>query len=143
MTSFLTQEQIDKYNKDGFLVIPDFLPKQGQQSVQVLRDSIGKVISNLDFTESETVFSTTEDKHASNDYFLTSGDKIRFFWEERARKDGKLTCEPELAINKIGHNLHDLEPEFKAVSYDNRVGRICKDLGQEIPLCVQSMYIFK
>jgi len=136
MTSYLTKEQIDKYNEDGFLVIPDFLPKTGEKSVQALRSSIDKVIKNLDFTESETVFSTTEDKHASNDYFLNSGDKIRFFWEERARKEGKLTCPPELAINKIGHNLHDLEPEFEAVSYDSRIGNICKELGMEVPLCV-------
>lgn len=140
---YLTKEQIDKYHEDGFLVIPDFFPKSGANSVEVLRESIAKIISKLDFSESETVFSTTESKHASNDYFLTSGDKIRFFWEERARKEGKLTCAPELAINKIGHNLHDLEPEFEAVSYDKRVGTICKELGMEKPLCVQSMYIFK
>lgn len=59
------------------------------------------------------------------------------------QKDSKLTTSPELAINKIGHNLHDLEPEFQAVSYDKRVAMICKELGMEVPLCMQSMYIFK
>jgi phytanoyl-CoA hydroxylase len=101
-----------------------------------LRAAINKVIKNLDFTESETIFSTTEDKHAADDYFLASGDKIRFFWEERARKNSKLICAPELAINKIGHNLHDLVPEFEAVSYDTRVATICKQLGMAVPLCV-------
>lgn len=43
---------------------------------------------------------------------MGSGDKIRYFWEPKSRKDGKLITSPELAINKIGHNLHDLEPEF-------------------------------
>lgn len=117
-------------------MIPDFFPKSGANSVEVLRSSIAKVISGLDFTESTTIFSTTEDKHAADDYFLSSGGKIRFFWEERARKEGKLTCAPELAINKIGHNLHDLEPEFEAVSYDKRVGLICRDLGMEVPIVV-------
>lgn len=74
---------------------------------------------------------------------MGSGDKIRYFWEPKAKKDGKLITSPELAINKIGHNLHDLEPEFQAVSYDKRVAMICKELGMEVPLCMQSMYIFK
>lgn len=50
---------------------------------------------------------------------------------------------PELSINKIGHNLHDLDTVFQAVSYDMRVSSICKDLGMQRPQCVQSMYIFK
>jgi len=94
-----------------------------------MRKRITEIVDNLDFTESNTAFSTEEDKHASDDYFLTSGDKIRYFWEAKARKEGKLSVKPHLAINKIGHNLHDLEPEFRSVSYDKRVGQICKDLG--------------
>ena len=138
MTSFnkLSDEQVAQYHRDGYLVIEGFLPTTGSQSVEELRATINKVIENLDFTESETIFSTTEDKHAADDYFLASGDKIRFFWEERARKNGQLTCAPELAINKIGHNLHDLVPEFEAVSYDTRVATICKQLGMAVPLCV-------
>jgi phytanoyl-CoA hydroxylase len=90
----------------------------------------------MDFSAQAAIFSTTEDKHAQDDYFLESSDKIRFFWEENAWKAGHLTTTPELAINKIGHNLHDLEPAFEAVSYDSRVGRICRELGQEKPLVV-------
>lgn len=51
--------------------------------------------------------------------------------------------DPKLAINKVGHNLHDLEPDFKKVSFDKRVGRIARELGQKKPVCCQSMYIFK
>ena len=45
--------------------------------------------------------------------------------------------------NKIGHGLHDLDAVFHAVSYDGRIGSICRDLGMERPLAAQSMYIFK
>lgn len=39
-----------------------------------------------------------------DDYFLTSGDKIRYFLEEDALdKDGKLIRDKTKAVNKIGH----------------------------------------
>ena len=39
-----------------------------------------------------------------DNYFLTSGDKIRFFWEPKAiNENGKLNRDKMLALNKIGH----------------------------------------
>lgn len=38
------------------------------------------------------------------DYFLTSGDKIRYFWEAEATDDnGELNRPKHKALNKIGH----------------------------------------
>lgn len=73
-------------------------------------------------------------------YFLESGDVIRHFWEEKAfNEDGTPVQSLEQCINKIGHALHDLCPAFQEVSYEARVGSICKDLGLEVPTVVQSM----
>ena len=52
----------------------------------------------------QTRFTTGNDDHVGDDYFLTSGDKIRFFLEKDAfDQDGKLTRPKEKAVNKIGH----------------------------------------
>ena len=51
----------------------------------------------------QTKFTTGEDNHVGDDYFLTSGDKIRYFLEEDAVTDGKLNRPKEKAVNKVGH----------------------------------------
>ena len=49
---------------------------------------------------------------------LLSGDKIRYFWEEQAFDDeGKLTRDPKVAINKIGHALHTLDPIIHSLRF--------------------------
>ena len=140
--SYLTQEQIDHFHRNGFIVISEFWDAA---TVQGLRASIEREIDGFDPASSKTIFSTAEqDRHRrSNEYFLNSGGKIRFFWEEKAWTDGELTMEPKVAINKIGHNLHDLNKEFREASYDVRIGRICRELGMSVPKSVQSMFIFK
>ena len=154
----LSLKQISSFERDGYLVLPSFLPTTSTQSsstctsytsVEDLRNQIASIVANFDFDENSEVFTTKEQSRAAGDYFLTSGDKIRFFWEEKAWVDDentghkKLINPPELSINKVGHNLHDLDEKFKNISYDRRIGSICMDLGMKVPKCVQSMYIFK
>lgn len=143
--SFLNNEQVSFYEENGYLVIPKFWNKE---TVTKLRTRIEEIVQRLDFNESTAVFNPRKDDQVRNtdDYFLTSGREIRYFWEAKAFSPddpNKLLFLPEKSINKIGHGLHDLDDEFQCVSYDIRVGQICRDLGLDIPLAVQSMYIFK
>lgn len=51
-------------------------------------------------------FNTNHDDFKSSDYYLQSGDKIRFFLEEGATENGKFKTSKKMAIHKLGHGLH-------------------------------------
>ena len=76
--------------------------------------------------------------------FLSSGDKIRFFFEEDAfLPDGSLKQSKERSINKIGHALHDLDPVFSEFSRTPDIKQLVADLGIEQSVAAAGMYIFK
>jgi phytanoyl-CoA hydroxylase len=140
-SEYLTPDQVSQFHRDGFLVIEKFWD---MPTVDTLRSSISNIVNGFDPSSTKTVFSTQEQKRKSDEYFLTSGGEIRFFWEEKAfDEEGNLVKPPAECINKVGHALHDKDPEFQKVSYDGRIGRICRELGMTTPINVQSMFIFK
>jgi phytanoyl-CoA hydroxylase len=109
-----------------------------------LRARAAELVDAFDPAEVVSIFSTHEQNRLTDDYFLTSGDKIRFFFEENAFKaDGSLKYAKENSINKIGHALHDLDPLFDRFSRNANVRELATALGFDNPLLLQSMYIFK
>lgn len=140
----LSADQLNNWERDGYLVLESYW---STETVGLLRGRIGRIIDELDVGSHQaprSVFSTKEQVRKADDYFLNSGREIRFFWEEKAwSSDGTLVNSPSESINKVGHGLHDLDEEFEKVSYDKSIGDMCHQLGMDIPLVVQSMYIFK
>jgi phytanoyl-CoA hydroxylase len=137
----LTAHQLAQYDSDGFLVMTDFA---AVASCDALRARAAKLVQEFDPGDVVSIFSTKEQNRRSDDYFLNSGDKIRFFFEEDAfLPDGTLKRSKEHSINKIGHALHDLDPVFNDFSRSPAVAQLVSDLGINRPLLLQGMYIFK
>jgi phytanoyl-CoA hydroxylase len=137
----LTTEQLDGFERDGFLVVEDFV---SGEACAALRERASARVEEFEPPARVSIFSTDEQTRTSDDYFLESGDCVRFFFEERAfADDGSLRQPKERSINKIGHALHDLDPIFARFSRTPEIAALASSLKFRRPLLVQSMYIFK
>lgn len=129
------------YDEDGFLVLEGFVEPW---RCDMLRGRAAELIAGCDPARSATIFSSRDQSHARSASFRASGSGIAFFFEEDAfDAAGRLARPLPLAINKIGHALHDLDPVFATFSRDPRLAAIAAALGLETPLLVQSMYLCK
>jgi phytanoyl-CoA hydroxylase len=123
------------------LVLEDFV---ATTTCDALRGRAKELVHEFDPRGAISIFSTAVQNHLRDDYFLESGDKIRFFFEEDAfLPDGGLKQSKERSINKIGHALHEIDPVFNEFSRTAAIRQLIADLGIEKPLLLQSMYIFK
>jgi len=137
----LNPDQLAGYVREGFLVLENFVD---EQACDRLRERAAELVHDFDQEGLVSIFSTHEQTRTSDEYFLGSGDKIRFFFEENAfHSDGTLRQSKEQSINKIGHALHDLDPVFDKFSRIPEIQQLVSDLGIDDPLLLQSMYIFK
>ncbi len=130
-----------RYQRDGFLVIPDVLPLE---DCAAMMQRATQLVDDADLGDALSVFSTTEQTRTTDEYFLSSGDQIRFFFEPSCvGPTAQLTRPRSLAINKIGHALHDLDPLFAQKSRLPALEAVTRLVGLVSPLLLQSMYIFK
>ena len=137
----ITPQGLNHYRDNGFLVLDRFAD---EATCDRLRARAEELVHEFDPAKVVSIFSTREQNRIADEYFMTSGDKIRFFFEENAfNADGTLRYDKEKSINKIGHALHDLDLLFERFSRSDKVKELAKEIGLENSLLVQSMYIFK
>ncbi|XP_066943175.1 phytanoyl-CoA dioxygenase domain-containing protein 1-like isoform X2 [Macrobrachium rosenbergii] len=112
-TTVLSAEQLQRFQTEGSIAVPDFL---SEAEVESLRSSCYKLVDEMDpRVHTPTSFSTV----------------------------GQEQVEKHSSLNKIGHALHWLVPEFKKVSFSDKMKATARQLGFISPAVVQSMYIFK
>ncbi len=137
----LTSSDLRQYREDGFLVLNNVIPRQ---HIKCLKSAAMKIVGEFDIDKHRSVFSTTDRDKGRDDYFYRSAESIHCFLEDGALgKDGGLVKPANLAINKIGHAMHDLDPEFRDFCRLPVFAEVLHKIGYREPLLWQTMYIFK
>lgn len=138
--SSLPAVRVDAWERDGFLVLEGFVD---QARCVELVEHASELVAGVG-AEVMSVFSTHEQERTSDEWFLSSGDQIRAFFEAGALDDGgRLRVPLERAVNKLGHAMHDLDPVFDRFSRTPELAAVARQIGLADPLLLQSMYIFK
>jgi len=129
----LTPEQAAQFEAAGFLVLPQAVPDHW---LRRLGSAAANIVEQFDIHRYRTVFTTADRDRGRDDYFFDSAEAVRCFLEEEALDASATLLKPKaLAINKIGHALHDLVPEFRSFARQAFIADLLRGLGK--------MYIFK
>jgi phytanoyl-CoA hydroxylase len=139
--SLLTTDQVQRYHRDGVLVVPDFVD---MGRCRELQQRAAEIVDAFDPDQGRSLFTTDETSRQADDVFLASASGIHCFLEPAALDaHGRLARPKEVAVNKIGHALHDLDPVFEAFSYTPELVDVAADIGLVDALALQSMYLCK
>lgn len=137
----MVQMRSADFERDGFVVVPNAIDAD---MIAALRDAAAGIVDAFDVEANKSVFQTNDRDAGRDDYFFDSAEAVHCFLEEGALDaDGNLLKPKRLAINKIGHALHDRHDQFAAFCRLPVLGSLVRELGFVHPVVQQSMYIFK
>ena len=137
----LNPEQIMVFQRDGYLVLPDFKP--AAELAALCRRS-REIVDAFEPGAQAAVFSSVQPERLADAALLASAEAMHCFFEEEAfDAQGVLRQPKAVSINKIGHALHDLDPVFEAFSHGPALAALAADLGLVQPRIWQSQVIFK
>ena len=128
---------------DGYLVLPGFVDVAACLALRARAVELAREVTQ-DATRSTVFRADGASPHQGDDWFLSSGEAIRGFYEHDAfGPDGKLRGPAHECLNKLGHAMHDLDATFRAFSRTAALAAVAAEIGMRQPLLLQSMYIFK
>jgi len=131
----------ERFDRDGYIVLEQAV---GDDAIAAIREAAARIVEAFDPSQHRTVFSTRDRDRGRDRYFMESAEAVHCFLEEGAvDAQGELTRRKQRAINKIGHALHDLVPEFTAFCRQALVKEVLDTLGYADPVLWQTMYIYK
>ena len=129
------------FRNQGFLVLEGFNSTEACEELMKRGESL---VNGFDPMGHPSVFQTSNQSETTDDYFLSSGDKIRFFFEKDAfDEQGNARQSLFHSLNKIGHALHDLDPVFNHFSRSPQLKKLAHELELDDWVIIQSMLIFK
>jgi phytanoyl-CoA hydroxylase len=132
---------VEQFANQGYAVLECAIAAAQLASIQ---QAARRIVDCFDADRHRTVFTTRHQQHAQDRYFLDSAEKVHCFLEEEAvDAEGRLLRPKELAVNKIGHALHDLVPEFREFCQQPIIPRALRSIGYPAAELWQTMYIFK
>mmetsp|Transcript_16690 Transcript_16690/g.18897 ORF Transcript_16690/g.18897 Transcript_16690/m.18897 type:complete len:308 (+) Transcript_16690:179-1102(+) len=137
---------LTEFEKNGCALVKNFATKEEcEQMKSRMEDIVDQWNGKCEclFTTEKTGQSKTQ---GQSEYFMSSGNQIRFFLESDAVDDSN-GIKPGLnklrAINKVGHGLHIKDDVFGKYTFSEKVCNLVKDLGWSNAVIPQSMYIMK
>lgn len=137
----LSTNQIDQWQRDGYVVLPDF------KTAAETAEAVARARAIVDAFEPGTHtsrFSTKDRSLVADAALLASAEEVHCFFEEEALDEsGRLRVPKAQSINKVGHALHDRDEVFMRFSHGPALAALGRALGLERAQVWQSQLIFK
>src|SRR3546814_16252431 len=109
MVGGLSAAQVADWGRDGVLVIEGFVDVA---RCDELIAHTAQIVEQVD-RDIVSIFSTQEQTRTSDEWFLSSGDKVRALFEADAfDADGNLRQPIDVSINKLVYAMHDYPTDF-------------------------------
>lgn len=130
-----------QFEEQGFVVFERAIEPAALESI---RSAAAGIVEAFDIAQHRTVFSTADRDKGRDHYFMDSSEAVHCFLEEEALDgNGELRFPKSRAINKIGHAMHDLVPEFTRFCRLPFFAEKLEGIGYRQPALWQTMYIYK
>lgn len=131
----------DTFEEQGYAILERVIDNDALSQIRL---AVDRIVQSFDIEQHRTVFSTGDRDRGRDRYFMDSAEAVHCFLEEEALdENGRLLYPKSRAINKVGHALHDLVPEFTTFCRMPWFGQMLRNIGYMRPRLWQTMYIFK